>query len=219
MAKRSFIPVLFILLGIPSLGPGQSLKEADSFDPYFQSWGATTFIDLINGPPTIFKTGPNARERAFQPNGFSYLTAAYRGRVNLVELYRDLALSSSLTPAVGVSFFRAGYMHFNLPMLLHIEIGAKSTRSAQMDRFGVVAGIGYEFHAAPLLVSRNNIPLPRGKKLRNTWLQPVYSIGLRYDRGGRLIEIGLKYGEGPGEFVFDQEYRAQTIRVMAYYFI
>ena len=219
MVIRSFILFIPLLLGVLSSSRGQSPLEGEQFEPFFQSWGASTFIDLINGPPTVYRQNQNAPQRAFQANGFSYLTAAYRGRVNMVEFYRDVALSSSLTPALGVSFFRAGYLHFNLPMLINLEIGAKSTRSAKMKGFGLVAGIGYEFHVAPLIVRRNNIPLPRGSQVKNTWLQPVYSLGIRYKRSGRLIEIGVKYGEGPGKFVGGQEVRSQTIRVMAYYFI
>ncbi len=221
MARRlSILSLLLLLLGpVPKLR-SQPLEE--DLKPFFQSWGASTFIDVINGPPTVYRISPNKPERAYQTSGFSYLTAAYRARMNLVEFFGDMALSSSLTPAIGASFFRAGYMHFNLPMIVHLEIGANATRKSKMKNFGLVAGIGYEFHAAPLIVTRDKLPLPRGTDLRTTWLQPVYSLGIRYKRAGRLMEIGLKYGEGPGTFVGGsrgKEVRAQTIRVMAYYFI
>ncbi len=222
--KRSMLFFLFFF-ALLFEGRGQDPFDEEEAGPIFQSWGASTFIDLINGPPTVYQQNPNAPERGYQAQGFSYLTAAYRGRVNLVEFYKGLALSSSLTPALGVSLFtserdgRVGFLHFNLPMLLHLEIGANATREAKEKDFGLIGGIGYEFHAAPLIVSRNNISLPRGTQLKNTWLQPVYSLGIRYRRGGRLVEVGLKYGQGSGKFVGGQKVQAQTIRVMAYYFI
>ncbi|MFB6258870.1 MAG: hypothetical protein ABEH38_09260 [Flavobacteriales bacterium] len=215
--RKKWVFFLLVFLALAVAGRSQSLFSGNSFDPYFQSWGASTFIDVIKGPATTYKD-PAGIERAYQTQGFSYLTAAYRGRLNMVEFFEDMALSSSITPAIGASFFRSGYMHFNLPMIIHLEIGANSTESARMDQFGIVGGIGYEFHAAPLIVTRNNLPF-RGEKLKNTWLQPVYTLGLRYERSGKLIELSLKYGEGPGTFTGGQTFRAQTIRVMAFYFI
>lgn len=212
--------LFFILLTVAlgGKGHGQSVIDASDIDPFFQSWGASTFIDVISGPATTFETA-GGREDHFQAQGFSYLTAAYRGRMNLAEFFEDMALSSSLTPAVGASFFRSGYLHFNLPMMINLEIGANATNDASLERFGLSAGIGYEFHAAPLIVNRSRVALPSGVQLRNTWLQPTYSLGIRYKRGGRLMELNLKYGEGPGTFTRGRTVRAQTIRVMAFYYI
>lgn len=218
MAFRSGL--LAFLFAICSLGAvrAQSVSDVDDLDPFFQSWGASTFIDYIRGPATSFETSAG-RQDYFQPEGFSYLTAAYRARMNLARFFDDMALSSSVAPAIGASFFRFGYVHFNLPILVNLEIGAKATKDAELGRFGVVGGIGYEFHAAPLIVRRNRVPLPSDTKLQNTWLQPVYKIGLRYKRGSRLIELNLKYGEGQGTFTQGKTVRARTIRVMAFYYI
>lgn len=198
---------------------GQSIPDASELDPFFQSWGASTFIDVIRGPATSYET-PSGRKDYFQSQGFSYLTAAYRGRMNLAELFEDMALSSSLTPAIGASFFRSGYLHFNLPMQVNLEIGAKATKSASLKRFGIVAGVGYEFHAAPLIVNRSRIQVPRNTNFENTWLQPVYMVGVRYKRGGRLMELNLKYGQGDDELIGGRVVPpTQTIRVMAFYYI
>lgn len=234
MIRRCFL-LLFLCSAFTPLLEGQSDEgrsdlDLDDVDPLFRSWGASTFIDIIRGPATTYEKA--GREIPFQIEGFSYLTAAYRARINLAELFEDVALSSSLTPAVGASFFgtsaiskkasdpTAGYMHFNLPMLVHLEIGANATKNSNLKKFGLVAGIGYEFHVAPLFVNQSGVPAPlKNKKLNNTYLQPVYSLGIRYKRGGRLMEIGLKYGEGPGKFVNGREISSRTIRVMAFYFI
>lgn len=213
---KYWIPLLSALFLVESAG-GQSLLD-DELDPLFQSWGATTFIDVIRGPATVFQDN-SGTEHAYQTDGFSYLTAAYRGRMNLAEFFDDMALSSSLTPAVGLSFFRSGYLHFNLPAVLHLEIGAAATKNANIERFGLVGGIGYEFHAAPIIVNRSDLALPSDTKLENTWLQPVYSLGVRYERGGQLIELSVKYGEGRGTFAGGKQIRPRTIRVMAFYFI
>ncbi len=218
MFKRSFL-VLFLCSAWVPLLRGQSDLNIKDIDPLFRSWGASTFIDIIRGPATTYEQG--GRERAFQTEGFSYLTAAYRARMNLLELFKDVAISTSLTPSAGASFFRSGYMHFNLPALLHLEIGANATKKASIKKFGVVGGVGYEFHAAPLIVDHSGLPGPlkRKKKLQNTWLQPVYTLGIRYKRSGRLMEIGLKYGQGTGTFIKDKKIQAQSIRVMAFYFL
>lgn len=214
---RFTIALLIISFPFLPCSKAQDISKTGLGDPYFTSWGASTFIDYIQGPPTIYETG--GAENFIQDEGFSYFTIAYRGRMNLAEFFPDLALSSSVIPATGVSFFRGGFMHFNLPMFLNLELGANSTKNAEMGGFGLVGGIGYEFHAAPIFVNRGNLPLPSGTNVNNTWLQPVYTVGIRYERRGRLMEINLKYGEGTGEFTAGQTVRSRTIRIMAYYFL
>lgn len=214
--RQSFF--LFLFIGLLGGARSQALDGGSDLSPFFRSWGASTFIDVINGPATTYESQAGG-ERFYQTEGFSYLTASFRGRINLVKFFSDMALSSSLSPATGASLFQSGYAHFNLPMLVNLEIGANSTKSANLKRFGLVAGIGYEFHAAPLIVDRSSIPIPNGTQLRNTWIQPTYVLGIRYKRGGQLMELNLKYGKGPGTFTKGRTVRARTIRVMAYYYI
>lgn len=201
--------------------------EGQDVDPLFQSWGVSTFIDVINGPATPYEH--NNAPRFAQPQGFSYLTAAYRGRMNLAELFEGMAISSSLTPGLGISFFQdphtatSGYLHLNFPAMINVELGALATKNTEFDRFGLVGGIGYEFHAAPLIVDYSRSRLPSGVKLNTTWVQPVYSIGIRYKRGGRIAELNLKYGEqteaSAAPFIQGRKIRARTIRIMAFYYI
>ncbi len=213
--KRWLFPLLLCLLISPAKGQGKG-KESSFADGIFHSYGLSSYLDIIYGPLTTYEDAFGDTQ-FIQPYGTSYFTGAYRGRYNLAEISDNIALSTSLTPALGFAFFEQGLLHLNLPAQVNAEIGALSTRNTDAD-FGVVAGAGYELNIAPIIV--NNVSLPAGERLKTVWLQKSFSLGFRFRRGSHIMEVNLKYGEGPGTFHGQsmQRVKARTIRLMAFYF-
>lgn len=219
-AMKKSLP-LIILLTISTSAFSQGLK-----DRYFSSIGSTYFLDVFTTPvksETFFDEYSQEYETEYSRSlGFSYFTFMYRARLNVMQLSEDMAISASLTPALGISVSDAGIGSFNMPLLISAELGAGSTYSSASN-LGFSIGAGAEYTNAGLINSDLGDSYIGYTK---SWVQPVVATGIRYwNKRNKLREINIKYGFGDkkpyqeyqGDEVVDK--RSMTVRLSFMYML
>lgn|GEM_PF-3820083 len=191
MKKLSAILILFILMGSTSYG--QSFK--DRFLTSF-GWGMHYGISPVTVKEYMSDNQTPVKVYAADQHGYVGLYD-YAGslRYNVYEGSENMAIGIELDPSLGMDFSNAGYLSFQMPLMIGFHTGAGSTYKASAEK-GFYCAAGLNFMMNPLIKSdMDNGP---GFKVKNSWMSPTVAAGYRYwSAKNRMKEISLRFATGP----------------------
>ena len=189
----------------------------------FLNFSNAFLVDFISSPLTYFDvefTDPGDIKRieqgASQTSYLSYYTVGFEPRYNVYEFKKNLSLAVSVP--LGIGFGQAyashesvrggtGIGNIQVPLLLRVYYGAGSTFKS-MDDFGLDIGAGLEYNKLGVL------DLGFTEKISGVnegWLMPAAIVGIHFYRGISPIEVNLKYGFGPVQEQFDDQFGSRLL--------
>jgi hypothetical protein len=212
---RIIIIILTLLSSSVLFGQVESKPQLFSKGDVFHGIGVSSFVDLITSPavPARVQNGvlpdqrsPRMVDSYAQTVATSMLTIFYEYRANIFEPSDNLAVGISALPAVGLSYSRPaealngieGFGHLQLALLGKVYIGQSATKN-KSNNYGINIGLGYEVNKIGLVSNRNyqsheEVPNP-------IFLMPTLSLGLNTVRYGAPVELNVKVGRGPVNYV------------------
>ncbi len=198
--KFKLIIFAFLLVFITEKSQGQRIFVAYGF--------SVDYLDCPDFDYNYQRTNTNYLDSGnMSLSGFSVslrLSLTY----NLIKLGDNNSINLNVCPSLGVGKCSSeltpsnypdfsGKYNFITPIFLSYRTGAGATKNSSFKR-GFSFGFGYDFVIAPLIKSESipsDVQLIGGNPIKNTWLQPCFSLGyLRYrENKQRLFEFNLKY--------------------------
>ncbi|MDG1045549.1 MAG: hypothetical protein P8P81_02975 [Bacteroidia bacterium] len=165
------------------------------------------FIDYITSPLGYIDVefiDPNTNVKrieqgATQTNYSSQYTIGFVSRYNLFQFQKNIALAVSAPIAIGFGnaypstpnvIGSNGFGNFQVPLMLNLFYGAKSTFDAE-DKVGFNLGYGLEFNKIGIVHLGT---IYEDKMYNKGWIMPAFSGGIQFYKGKSPVEINVKYG-------------------------
>jgi len=217
MVNSKLLVSLIALNSISLCGAGQNSGASSSSESkFFTEFGFSPFLGYERSPTSTYtyteqtnvynsSTGVYDYTTINQSgtvrfDEFDYLTFVFRARYNIIEFSKNVSLSVSVLPAIGlgVPANGDGALSLNIPLIIGCNIGNVATYTADMEK-GLVVGVGVEYTKAPLIGGKIIISNSNGNETTVTvptgWVEPVVELGRRFwNKNNKANELGVKFG-------------------------
>lgn len=187
----------------------------------FHSWGYTIGLETLRGESTLNDLNEYYSFSEPDPTylyweGRSILSILYKVRYNLTEINDDLAVSSSLSPTLGLSSFTVQRLysfddqatgHLTIPFHVNLEMGHGATINS-LSNVGFTVGAGYELNLFPILGANPKEDLGNDVDVKNNSIIPSFTCALRFiSKKSRSFELRYKLGYGGKTPTYDSSYQ------------